>query len=145
MRRCARGDEEVEIVRRGFAQARVPGLRWLVEHVDGLSGTVEARRVEPPPGTLPELADGLLLTDDHPSPARPRRTCERRAAGPGGHDVRADMTQRLELPVGLRGDEPAQTSPGDVLEVHALDRLFRAESSTSSRLGSNTSGFFELA
>jgi purine-nucleoside phosphorylase len=127
VRRGARREEKVEIGERGLAQTGVAGLRRLVEHVDGLSWTVDARRAEPPSGTLPELADGPLFADDHASTAGSSRPGERRTAGAGRHDVRADVAQRLELVTGFRGDEPAQPSPRDVLEVHALDRLFSAE------------------
>ena len=37
------------------------------------------------------------------------------------------MAQRLELATGFRRDEPAQASPRNVVEVHALDGLFGAE------------------
>ncbi len=37
------------------------------------------------------------------------------------------MAERLQLPAGRGRDEPAEPTTRDVLEVHALDRLFRAE------------------
>src|SRR5262249_30091034 len=123
----ARGNEQVEVVETRGAERRAAGVGRLVEDVHRLSGPVVAGPRHVPARLVPQLADRLLLAEDHTDlPAR-RRVGESRAADAGGHDVRADVAERREAAVPLQRGEASETSARDVLEEDALDPLLGAE------------------
>ena len=127
MRGGARGDEPLQILEPGRAQAGTAGLRRLGGGVDGLTRAIVARLGHPPLRDLPELRDGALVPDDHPRPAAHRRVGERVAADPARHHVRPQVAQSHEPAAALDAGEPPEPAPRDVLEEDALDRLLPAE------------------
>ena len=111
----------------GGAQARLPRLGRLLEHVDGLARPVVARIRHPSPHLGPQLVDRRLLADDHARlPAR-GRVGERAAALARRNDVRADVAERDQPLVALERGEATEPAPRDVFEEDALDRLLCTE------------------
>ena len=127
MRGRARWDEQVEVGKRRRAQRGVAGLGRYVHRVDGLAGTVLARRRQALARRVPEVADCALLADQHPRvPAADRRARSRRSPA-GRNDVRTDVAERLEPPAALEAAEAAQAATRRVFEEDALDRILGAE------------------
>src|SRR5438132_382406 len=123
----ARGNEQVEVVLRRAAQARVARLWRLLEHVDRLAGPVLARSGQPAPQCLPELGDRALLSDHHARVPGRSDVCETGAPAPGRDDIRAGMTESLEASAPLDRREAPEAAPGHVLEEDALDRVLGAK------------------
>ena len=76
----------------------------------------------------PRARHGSGLTDQHAG-ARPRHELgERATAAARGNDVRAEVTDRLELAVASgTARETAEAATGDILEKDPLDRIEGAE------------------
>ena len=108
-------------------QAGVARLRRMLDHVDGLPGTVLPGRGHGTAAAAQSSDDRALLADQHPRTARRRRARERAAAlHPTARRSRRRGRARQPAAVAQR-DEPAEPAPRDVFEEDALDRILRAE------------------
>src|SRR6266545_260977 len=119
--------EQIEIVDRRRPQAVGLPVRGLSEHIDRLVGSILARLRHERARGCPELPDGLLVTDQHPRPARGGLAGKRIAAAAGRDDIGAEVAEGGE-PVSTRHASKApEAASRDVLEEDTLDRILGAE------------------
>ena len=123
-----RGHEHVEVsVARG-PQAALACRRRLRDRVDGLARAILSRARQGAARRVPQLTHRDRLADDHARLRAGGRPAVLAAPLTGGDEVRPDVAERRERAVAPRGGgEPAEPTPGDVLEEDALDGLARAE------------------
>lgn len=88
-----------------------------------------------PANRLPELADRLLLTDEHAGAAARGLSGQARHSSARGDEVHPYVAERLQAPIVLDSHEASESATRHVLEKHPLDRVLGAEVEDSLKVG----------